>query len=94
MCPHAAVYRPWPAASPVVVARSLMRWSRPSTAQVIVVDREVVLHRIRPTVGMAAGSNIAGPGACGEACSERGLPRTVCRCPVLRCVQRLTRGAW
>ncbi len=53
-CPHAAVYRPWPAASPAVVARSLTRWSRPSTAQVIVVDREVFLRRICSTVGIAA----------------------------------------
>ncbi len=74
MCPHAAVYRPWPAASPVVVARSLMRWSRPSTAQVIVVDREVVLHRIRPTVGMAAGSNIAALGP-----AEKPARSGVCR---------------
>ena len=53
-CPHAAVYRPWPATSPAVVARSLTRWSRPSTAQVIVMDREVFLRRICSTVGMAA----------------------------------------
>ena len=53
-CPHAAVYRPWPATSPAVVARSLTRWSRPSTAQVIVVNREVFLRRICSTVGMAA----------------------------------------
>ena len=53
-CPHAAVYRPWPATSPAVVARSLTRWSRPSTTQVIVMDREVFLRRICSTVGMAA----------------------------------------
>ncbi len=50
--PQSAVYLPWPATSPAVVACSLRRWSRPSAVLVIVVGR-VMRCRIWSTVGMA-----------------------------------------
>jgi len=50
--PQSAVYFPWPATSPAVVACWLSRWLRPSAVLVIVVGR-VMRRRIWSTVGMA-----------------------------------------
>ena len=50
--PQSAVYFPWPATSPAVVACWLSRWSRPSAVLVIAMGR-VMRCRIWSTVGMA-----------------------------------------
>jgi hypothetical protein len=52
-CPHSAANCPRLAAWPSAMARSSMRWSRPSTVLVTAVGREVMACRPWSTVGIA-----------------------------------------